>query len=132
MIEVAAGIIINARDELLICQRGPGGNCAYLWEFPGGKREPEESWEACLIRECREELDVEIEITGVFERTSYAYPDREILFTFFFAKLIAGQPQMQVHQAMRWVRAEQLQSYEFCPADCEIIRRLSEPGAVSS
>ena len=55
-----AAAILRRNDKILICRRGPGGSCGYLWEFPGGKIEPGETGEDCAVRECREELGVEI------------------------------------------------------------------------
>ena len=60
MILVSAAIIRNTAGEILICQRGAGGSCAFLWEFPGGKQEAGEKAADCLVRECREELGIEI------------------------------------------------------------------------
>ena len=67
MTEVAAVILTDEQDKILICRRGAGGNCAYLWEFPGGKREAGESLAACAVRECREELNIEVELGAVYD-----------------------------------------------------------------
>ncbi len=87
MTRVSAAIIKNSDNEIMICQRGPGGSCEFLWEFPGGKIEPGESPEECLVRECREELEIDIEVLDLFEQTKYSYPEREIEFMFFSASL---------------------------------------------
>ncbi len=125
MILVSAGILRNAAGEILICQRGAGGNCAFLWEFPGGKQESDESAAACLVRECREELGVEIEVLELLEQSSYDYPDNKIAFSFFAAQIISGTPQKSVHQQILWVSPCDLGNYEFCPADREIVARLA-------
>ena len=125
MTEVAAAIIWR-HDKILICKRGPEGSCEYLWEFPGGKREPAETPEECLERECREELGVTIKINGIFDKTVYKYPDREIAFTFFNAEITGGELKPAVHEEIRWVTVKELPEYEFCPADMKIIERLSE------
>ena len=78
MILVSAAIIRNTAGEILICQRGAGGSCAFLWEFPGGKQEAGETAADCLVRECREELGIEIDIVALLEQTSYTYPDNKI------------------------------------------------------
>ena len=78
MILVSAAIIRNTAGEILICQRGAGGSCAFLWEFPGGKQEAGEKAADCLVRECREELGIEIDIVALLEQTSYTYPDNKI------------------------------------------------------
>ena len=70
MILVSAAIIRNTAGEILICQRGAGGSCAFLWEFPGGKQEAGETAADCLVRECREELGIEIDIVALLEQTS--------------------------------------------------------------
>ncbi len=77
MILVSAAIIRNTAGEILICQRGAGGSCAFLWEFPGGKQEAGEKAADCLVRECREELGIEIDIVALLEQTSYTYPDKK-------------------------------------------------------
>ena len=86
MILVSAAIIRNTAGEILICQRGAGGSCAFLWEFPGGKQEAGEKAADCLVRECREELGIEIDIVALLEQTSYTYPDNKIGLSFFAAK----------------------------------------------
>ena len=126
MTQVAAAII-QKDGKLLICQRGEGGNCAFLWEFPGGKLEEGESPQECAVRECMEELNLSVRITGVFGYSRYRYPDREIAFTFLNAEYISGELMQNVHNAIRWVTPSELKEYPFCPADREIIERLSSP-----
>lgn len=128
MILVSAAIIRNTAGEILICQRGAGGSCAFLWEFPGGKQEADETAAECLVRECREELGVEIEIVALLEKSSYEYPDNKIAFTFFEAKINSGVPCKSVHQEILWVRPAALLQYQFCPADTEIVGRLAQEG----
>lgn len=123
MTRVAAAII-KRHGKYLICRRGEGGSCAGLWEFPGGKAEPGESPEDCLVRECREELGAEIRPLSVFAETAYAYPDREIAFTFLLAEIASGAIAPAVHPEVRWARPEELGRYPFCPADVEVVERL--------
>lgn len=126
MKHVAAAIIFNDRNELLICQRQSGGSCSNLWEFPGGKLELGESMEECCVRECREELNVDIRILSRYEETSYAYPENEIQFTFYLAKLLSDENElkMNVHQNICWAKISELNEYEFCPADIKLIERI--------
>lgn len=124
MIEVTAAIIRNEKNEIFICQRGAGGSCAHLWEFPGGKREPNETLEACLLRECREELNIDIAIDRFFDEIVYAYPDKTVHIFFFLAHLAAGGPELTVHADMAWEKPEHLRGYAFCPADAPILERL--------
>lgn len=124
MIQVAAAIIKDD-DKILICQRSKGEFCELLWEFPGGKLEAGETFEECVVRECKEELQIHIVINGIFAETTYRYPDREIAFTFFNARIIGGRPKINVHKDMKWVRPEELAKFEFCPADKGIIENLT-------
>ena len=126
MTRVSAAIIKNSDNEILICQRGLGGSCEFLWEFPGGKIEQGESPEECLVRECLEELEIEIEILELFEQTKYSYPEREIEFMFFTASLKKGVPVPSVHNCIKWVLPDKLQDYEFCPADVSVIEKLAK------
>lgn len=123
MTHVAAAII-RRNGKILICQRGEGGNCAYLWEFPGGKQESGETSEQCLLRECREELGVFVSVKSVFAETTYRYPNAEISFTFYEAEIVEGSLEMRIHKALEWVSADELDGFAFCPADVQIIRRL--------
>ena len=80
IIDVAAAIIHDNKGKILICRRGSGGSCAYLWEFPGGKREAGETMQECVIRECREELTVNLKTDVKYAEFFYSYPDRDIHF----------------------------------------------------
>lgn len=124
MTEVAAVILKDESDRILICRRGAGGNCAYLWEFPGGKREPQETIEQCAIRECYEELGVQVVLDGLYGTAKYQYPDREIAFTFFTGHIATGIPTLHVHCGMCWVTRDELKNFQFCPADIDILARL--------
>lgn len=124
MTHVAAAIIKDAEGRILICQRGTGGSCAYLWEFPGGKLEEGESPEDCLVRECREELALDVKVQKIFAETEYEYPDQTIHFTFFTAEICGGRIRTAVHQDLRWARPEELKDYAFCPADVGVAEKL--------
>mgnify|MGYP003590203591 FL=1 len=126
MTRVSAAIITNSDNEILICRRGQGGSCEFLWEFPGGKIEQGESPEECLVRECLEELEIEIEVLDLFEETKYSYPEREIEFMFFSASLKKGVPTPNVHDSIKWVSPDMLGEYEFCPADVLVVERLAK------
>lgn len=124
MIDVAAAIIIED-ENILICQRQEGGSCGYLWEFPGGKRELNESLEQCLIRECSEELGITVSVMDVFTQTIYDYPE-SISLTFFHAKILDGVAKARIHKEIKWVSLKDLSQYHFCPADSEIIFLLQK------
>ena len=125
MLEVAAVILKDEQDRILICRRKKGGNCGNLWEFPGGKREQGEAMETCAVRECQEELGVSIAIDGIFDQHTFAYPDLEIAFTFFCGHILSGVPQMRVHSGLCWVERTELAQFTFCPADTELVTQLA-------
>lgn len=129
MTKVAAAIIRSC-GKILICRRSEKGDCPLLWEFPGGKIETGESAEQCAVRECREELNIEIKITGVYAETSYSYPERDICFTFLNAEIVSGTIQKNVHADVQWVKPDVLNQYEFCPADKEVVKRLQAEKSV--
>mgnify|MGYP002545127231 FL=1 len=127
MKEIAAAVI--RRDgRLLLCRRAerPGDSCAGLWEFPGGKREPGESLEDCLVRECREELGVQVKPLRVREQLTHIYPEITVRLTFFDAELTGGEPEARVHTALVWALPEEWDRYPVCPADRPLLERLRE------
>src|SRR6187402_801609 len=81
IIQVAAGLVFR-EGRLLITQRPPGGHLAGLWEFPGGKREADESFEDCLRRELREELGVEVDVGELVESITHEYPGKSVHLQF--------------------------------------------------
>lgn len=129
-VSVAAAMIWK-EGKLLICQRGAGGSCAFLWEFPGGKVECGETALDCVIRECKEELDIIIDVKKMIAQFDYDYPDKQISFTFFDAEILSGTVQKQVHGEIRWVSPEELDSKSFCPADIEIVEQIKNQGRLS-
>src|SRR5271170_6058553 len=89
-VEVSAALIFRG-GKLLITQRHAKSHMGGLWEFPGGKREPGETYEECLVREIREELGVEIAIGSCFAEITHAYPEKHVHLKFFQAQLRAGE-----------------------------------------
>ena len=127
--EVVAALIWDG-DRFLACQRPAHKARGLLWEFVGGKVEPGETKEAALIRECREELAVTVEVGPVFMEVLHEYPDLTVHLTLFHAALSAdsGQPKRLEHNDIRWITVEEIPQYEFCPADEDILKRLRESG----
>ena len=126
LVRVAAAVIENARGEVLLCRRGPGGDCAGRWEFPGGKLEPGEDAQACARREVLEELGVRIRPVQTLGETVYAYPSRTVALTFVRAALEEGGPlELREHAQMAWVRPRALTDYALCPADVQMARALA-------
>ena len=123
--EVVAALIWDG-DRFMICQRSAHKARGLLWEFVGGKVEPGESKEAALIRECREELDITVQVGEVFMEVEHVYPDITVRLTLFHATVAAGTPKMLEHNAMAWILPSQIPDYDFCPADVEILQKIRE------
>lgn len=123
VIDVAAGLVFRG-GKLLITQRYPNAHLGGLWEFPGGKREPNESFEACLARELAEELGIEVEVGQLIESLEHAYPDKTVRLRFYRCKLIQGEPRPIGCAAIAWVSQGQLSEYAFPAADARLIEML--------
>ena len=123
MTEVVAALIWD-KDRFLICQRAANKARGLLWEFVGGKVEAGETKEQALVRECIEELDIILEVGSIVTEVTHDYPDITVHLTLFNATISAGKPKLLEHNDMKWIKADELAEYEFCPADEEIIRRL--------
>ena len=123
--EVVAALIWDG-DRFLACQRPAHKARGLLWEFVGGKVEPGETREEALIRECREELAVTVAPEGIFMEVDHVYPDLTVHLTLFHACIAEGIPQKLEHNDIRWLRVDEIGDYAFCPADEEILRRLTE------
>ena len=128
MTEVVAALIRDT-DRVLICQRPAHKARGMLWEFVGGKVEPGESREEALIRECREELAITISVGDIFTEVTHTYPDLTIHLTVFNAEIMAGVPRKLEHNDLRWITADELDRYAFCPADQPIVEKLRKGGA---
>lgn len=116
MIEVVAALI-REEGRFLICQRPENKARGLLWEFMGGKVESGETREQALVRECREELGVELSVRGVFMEATHAYPDVTIHLTLLEASIAHGRPKLLEHRAMAWIAPSEIDEYAFCPAD---------------
>jgi len=125
MTEVVAALIWD-ENRFLACQRPAHKARGLLWEFVGGKVEPGETREQALIRECQEELAVTVAVQDVFMEVDHVYPDLTVHLTLFNASIAEGIPQKLEHNDLRWITVEEIDQYEFCPADEEILRRLKE------
>ena len=121
--EVVAALIWE-QDKFMICQRPAHKARGLLWEFVGGKVEPGETREQALIRECREELAVELDVGGVFTEVVHEYLDLTVHLTLFHAAIREGTPEKLEHEDIRWITVNEIDQYVFCPADEEILAKL--------
>ena len=123
MVEVVAALIRD-NEKFLICQRPANKARALLWEFVGGKVERGESKEEALIRECKEELNITLSVGDVFMEVTHEYPDITVHLTLFNARIREGKPEKLEHNDIRWITANEITNYAFCPADEEILIRI--------
>ena len=122
-INVTAGIIFKD-GRILIAKRPPGFHLAGLWEFPGGKQEPGESLQACLEREIKEELDIEISADRLFSTVCHEYEKKIVSLHVFECSHLTGDPKALEGQEIRWIKPSELRQYEFPPPDQEVIGLL--------
>lgn len=123
MVEVVAALIWDG-DRFMICQRPAHKARGLLWEFVGGKVEPGETKEEALIRECREELAVTVAPKDLFMDVVHEYPDLTVHLSLFNAVIAEGTPRLLEHNDIRWITVDEIDRYEFCPADVEILKEI--------
>ena len=125
MTEVVAALIWD-QGKFMICQRPAHKARGLLWEFVGGKVEPGETKEQALIRECREELAITLDVGEIFMDVIHKYPDLTVHLTLFNASIQTGIPQKLEHNDIRWITVDEINLYDFCPADEGILIRLKQ------
>lgn len=121
-IEVAAAIIVKD-NKVFATQRGYG-EFKDGWEFPGGKLEPGESAPEALVREIREELDVDIRVGKLLETVEYDYPEFHLTMHCFICELLSEEIVLKEHEDARWLAGDELDSVPWLPADITIIEKI--------
>lgn len=121
-VEVVAAVIYD-KDKFLITKRKHklfNG----LWEFPGGKIEENETHHQALIREIKEELEIDIEVNDFITTVNYQYPDFYLIMHVYKSKKIKGEINLNVHSDIKWITNEEINNFDWVPADIEIIKKL--------
>lgn len=123
---VAACALVDTDGRVLLAQRPEGKQLAGLWEFPGGKVEPGETPEQCLIRELQEEIGIETDIPCLAPLTfaSHSYDDFHLLMPLFVCRRFRGIAQPKEGQVLKWMRPKQMRDYPMPPADAPLIQFL--------
>ena len=127
-IRVVAALIETAPGRFLVQQRLPGKSRALLWEFPGGKVEPDETDAQALVREAREELGVELEVGEKRFEVRHAYEDLTVDLHLYAARIRRGTPAALGAHALRSATPEQMLAMPFCEADLPLLRSLASEG----
>ena len=123
MTDVVAALIWD-EDRFLICQRPSHKARGLLWEFVGGKVEFGETKEEALTRECKEELDILIAVDDLFMEVDHVYPDITVHLSLYNCKMIDGEMKLLEHNDSAWITVGEIDLYDFCPADEEILLKL--------
>jgi 8-oxo-dGTP diphosphatase len=121
--EVAAGLVFRT-GKLLITRRLRGAHLGGLWEFPGGKREPQETFEQCLHRELSEEVGIEVRIEQLIQAITYHYPDRSVDLRFYRCRWLRCEPKTILCDELAWILPAQLYDYKFPAADALLLEKL--------
>ena len=124
MINVVAAVIKDDRGKILITQRNLKKSQGGLWEFPGGKIEPNETKEQAIIREIKEELTIDINVKNYIDEKIFTYPEKDINLIALECSIINGNIELLEHEDYRWVSSSELENFEFAPADMFIVERL--------
>lgn len=126
-IRVVAAVIraVNEKGQTVIfaTQRGYG-DLKGGWEFPGGKIEAGETPQEALIREIKEELEVEIKVGDLLDTVEYDYPTFHLSMDCFWTEIVAGALVLKEHEAAKWLTKEELDSVEWLPADVELVEKI--------
>lgn len=125
MINVVAAVIKDENGKILITQRNLQKDQGGLWEFPGGKIEPNETREYAIIGEIKEELDIDIKVDNYLEEKVFNYPEKDINLIALKCRKINGKIKLLEHEDYRWVDNSELEKFEFAPADIFIVEKLN-------
>lgn len=116
MIPVAAAVIFK-EQQLLIARRAQHKSQAGFWEFPGGKIEMGETPEACLLRELKEELAIEVKVNYFLMESVHHYDQISIVLKAYHCSYSRGDIQLQDHDKIEWISPSEFNQYNFAPAD---------------
>ena len=122
-IKVTAGVIVD-NDKVMITRRAPHKDSAGGWEFPGGKIEVNESPEDCLVRELKEELNIDVFIDKFCTKVNYNYPNKNIKLIAYYCRIIGGSIRLSVHDNYMWVKISDLLIYDLLPPDITIAKKV--------
>lgn len=127
VVHVAAAVVVNPDNKILIAKRADDAHQGGLWEFPGGKVEPGESVEQALARELLEETGIQVELARPLIRVHHNYADKSVLLDVWRVGVFSGDAHGREGQPIKWVRAEELNDYYFPDANLPITRAASLP-----
>ena len=123
---IVSAAVISRADRILCVQRRENSKAfmSLKWEFAGGKVEAGEQFQEALVREIRDELSVDIEISEFFMTVEHAYPDFHLVMHVYKCHLIEGEVILNEHVNMKWLKVEELDQLDWAEADVPIVKRL--------
>ena len=127
MVEVVAAVILQ--EGKVLCVQRPENTRKYIslkWEFPGGKVEVGESWEEALVREIREELSVDIEVSEFLMTVEHTYPAYYLTMHVFKCVLDHGEITLNEHVALKWLSVDELDQLDWAAADVPVVKSLMQ------
>ena len=125
-ITTVAGVIKNQNGEILCTLRDQGkyDYVSFKWEFPGGKTEEGETKEQTLIRELREELEIEVKIGDFFYQVEHDYPDFHLSMAVFECELVSTEMKMNVHKGIKWLAPKDIMTLDWAAADIPVAEKI--------
>lgn len=123
-IGVAIGIVRNHSGRVLITRRKSDAVLGDLWEFPGGKLEPGETAEACVVRELREEVDLHVEVIGSFTTLSHHYDHGQVHLIPRLCRVVSGEARAVEVAALAWVKPDDFDRYGFPDANAPLLEAV--------
>lgn len=125
-VNVVGAVLVNEANQIFCALRSPQMSLPNLWEFPGGKIEPNELPTETLKRELMEELKIEVTVGEKVESTYYEYDSFTIQLTTFYSKIHSGTPVLTEHADYKWLYADELSNLEWAPADIPAVQKIQK------
>ena len=124
VVKVVAAIIRD-NNKIFATQRGYG-EFKGGWEFPGGKIEAGETSKHALVREIKEELDIEFVVGELIDTIEYDYPNFHLSMDCFWAEIVSGELVLNEHKDAKWLTKDGIDTVEWLPADVELIEKIKQ------
>lgn len=122
MLKVCCALIIR-KNKLLVTQLGQHSDHPFLWEFPGGKMEKNETEEECICREINEELGVRVKVTVKLKAVIFDYEIKQIQLIPFICEIVTGEIQLKEHVCFKWISKDELKDIDFSGADKKLLQQ---------
>ena len=118
--------VVRFQDKILITQRGNSGDFVNFWEFPGGKRQADESIQECIIREILEETSLQVKLEQQLDIIPFMYPHKEVELHFWLCSSNSGSVQLNGPTKYEWIKPSSLNLYNFPPANLQLVKKIEQ------